>query len=271
MDWYYAMGQTRFGPVPEQDLRDLVASGRLGPDTLVWCAGFEAWQALAAVPGLAELLPSGPGSPAPADAFAEAPGGEAGTVPEERWRAQARPDEDTDPHPWLRWIARGFDSWIFSLSIGFVGVGALALTVPAAAAWLETMPLLLWGAVWAVAMVLLEAFVLSVKGTTPGKWLFGMRVALRSGGAPTFPVALRRTVLVWWRGLGLNLPVVSLITMVVAHSTLTREGETSWDRDTGLVVSHRRMSIGRALLAVVTGALLFAVALGLTLLGEGPA
>lgn len=270
MDWYYAIGQTRFGPVPEEELRSLVASGRLGPGVLVWSAGFEDWKALGAVPELAALLPPGPGAADAVDAWTDAAGGEAGTVPEETGRAGERPAEDTKPHPWLRWIARGFDSWIFSLSIGFVGVGALAFTVPAAAAWVEAMPFLLWLVIWPVGMVLLEAFILSVKGTTPGKWLFGMRVAHRSGGAPTFPVALRRTALVWWRGLGLNLPLVSLVTMIAAHLNLTNEGETSWDRDTGLVVSHRRMSIGRAALALVTGVLLFAVALGLMVLGEGP-
>ena len=65
--------------------------------------------------------------------------------------------------------------------------------------------------------------------------------------------------MVWWRGLGMGVPVVMLVTQARAHSKLSRGDATSWDRDTGQVVLHRSMSGGRAALAVLSGIVLFAI------------
>ncbi len=44
MDWFYANGDSRHGPVPEDALDGLVARGEIGADTLVWRAGMEDWE-----------------------------------------------------------------------------------------------------------------------------------------------------------------------------------------------------------------------------------
>lgn len=43
MNWYWVENNERRGPVTDEALRALVASGRVGPETLVWREGFEAW------------------------------------------------------------------------------------------------------------------------------------------------------------------------------------------------------------------------------------
>jgi uncharacterized RDD family membrane protein YckC len=255
MDWYYAIGRTRYGPLEERQLRELFVSGRIGPGTLVWSPDLEDWTPLSDVAEFASLLAAGPEPPA-----------------DEETATLASPDaaEDARPHPWSRWLARGYDSSIFSLAFGFVGIGALSLTVPAAAAWAAELPLLVYTVADVLVLIGLESFFLSVRGTTPGKWIFGIRVVPVSGGMPSFSVALRRTALVWWRGLGLGLPVVSLVTQIVAYSNLSREGRTSWDRDTGQVVVHRRMTIGRAVLALAAGVALFAILVAANMPVEPP-
>jgi uncharacterized RDD family membrane protein YckC len=49
MNWHYAVGQQRFGPVSEQELARLAAAGTIGADTLVWREGMSNWQRYAEV------------------------------------------------------------------------------------------------------------------------------------------------------------------------------------------------------------------------------
>jgi uncharacterized RDD family membrane protein YckC len=44
MQWYYAEGGQQKGPVEDLALDELVRSGTVRDDTLVWCAGMEAWE-----------------------------------------------------------------------------------------------------------------------------------------------------------------------------------------------------------------------------------
>lgn len=44
MNWYYADAGKPAGPVPAEQLDELVRSGRVPPETLVWCEGMANWQ-----------------------------------------------------------------------------------------------------------------------------------------------------------------------------------------------------------------------------------
>src|SRR2546426_1527287 len=44
MNWYYAEGAQQAGPVSEEELLRLVASGKIRSDTLVWHEGLANWQ-----------------------------------------------------------------------------------------------------------------------------------------------------------------------------------------------------------------------------------
>ena len=46
MEWYYAEGQERRGPVSENELQSLIAAGRVTPDTRVWNQSFTDWRPL---------------------------------------------------------------------------------------------------------------------------------------------------------------------------------------------------------------------------------
>jgi hypothetical protein len=64
--WYYGSSAGQNGPVEEQELRALIASGGLGPETLVWREGMKDWLSLRAVPELASTVPlayAPPGAP----------------------------------------------------------------------------------------------------------------------------------------------------------------------------------------------------------------
>lgn len=46
MNWHYAVGNQQTGPVSEAQLDDLVRSGKINQDTLVWHEGMAGWQPL---------------------------------------------------------------------------------------------------------------------------------------------------------------------------------------------------------------------------------
>jgi GYF domain 2 len=50
--WFFASDGQQQGPVPETQLRDLIARGSVTPDTLVWSEGMAGWQKAGEIPGL---------------------------------------------------------------------------------------------------------------------------------------------------------------------------------------------------------------------------
>ena len=69
-NWFYASDGQQKGPLPEAQLRDLIARGMVRPDTLVWTEGMSGWQKAAEIPG---LIPSAGAPPAFPPAQAGAP------------------------------------------------------------------------------------------------------------------------------------------------------------------------------------------------------
>lgn len=50
--WFYARGQQKTGPVPESELKSLIAAGTISGDDLVWTEGMAAWTKASTVPEL---------------------------------------------------------------------------------------------------------------------------------------------------------------------------------------------------------------------------
>lgn len=62
MDWYYANGSERVGPIDDEAFRALVADGVIAPETLVWNADLEnwvAWGKLNTPPPIPQAAPGG--------------------------------------------------------------------------------------------------------------------------------------------------------------------------------------------------------------------
>jgi hypothetical protein len=50
--WFFASAGKQEGPFPEPQFRELIATGRVTPDTLVWSDGLSGWEKASDVPGL---------------------------------------------------------------------------------------------------------------------------------------------------------------------------------------------------------------------------
>jgi uncharacterized RDD family membrane protein YckC len=146
------------------------------------------------------------------------------------------------PRPWVRYWARMLDIYLVSILAGI----AIGFVNPDAFNGGEQ--LLAMGAIF--AWIFIEAFLLSTAGTTPGKWLFKIRLSTSSGDKLDFSSALSRSFKVWWRGLGTGFPIAALITEIVAYNRLVKNGMSTWDRDGGFIVTHERIGVIRILVAI---------------------
>lgn len=97
----------------------------------------------------------------------------------------------------------------------------------------------------------LEAFLLAWFGTTPGKYLFRLRVEDHRGGRPGFVRALGRSLLVFLLGMGCTLPLLVWLANFLAFLRLQNRGSTVWDERMCTVVRQERMSRQRALVILV--------------------
>lgn len=144
--------------------------------------------------------------------------------------------------PWIRLFARNIDQVLGALPwipvVLFIAPGLLSSRI-------------VLTCLVVVGSTLVNAALFALFGTTPGKWMLGVMVRDSIGEKLAFKDALWREWDVLFRGMGLGIPLVSLITGGIAYGTLTSSGETSWDRDGGFTVSHRPVSILGGTMAVV--------------------
>lgn len=255
-DWFFVRDGARVGPRSRAELEALFSTGVLPPETLVWTTGMESWRAAAELPEF-QYATQRAGAPPPIPpldrtaAYGWPPAAEPAPSYE---AAPAAAGEDAQPRPWLRWAARLIDFGCFCILLGiFTELLAPGATTRINEYALNTIALAL--------MVPLEAMALSAFGTTPGKSLLRIRVANKDGSRLDFGTAFNRSVQVWMRGMAFGIPIIMLGTMAYAHSRLTNKGQTSWDENLGLTVTHAKVTtLGWIVLAVFFMMVLLAVA-----------
>jgi uncharacterized RDD family membrane protein YckC len=145
--------------------------------------------------------------------------------------------------PWVRFWARMFDLLFFSVITSFISFIFLPILYNMSEIYFSMLILFVW--------VFVESILLSTWGTTPGKLFLKIRLKTSEGKKPTFSTAIERSFSVWWSGLGIGFPIVSLFTLSYAHKKLLKDGITSWDRDGGFVVTHMRIGLIRAFIIIL--------------------
>ncbi len=159
---------------------------------------------------------------------------------------------DTGLHPWRRFFARTIDLF-FAVPLLIALHVILPLLFPSKASQIVgalTNPItaaviIYW--LW----VPVEAALLATIGTTPAKWIFGIRVLKFDGRKLAFAEALKRAAFACILGDGLGIPGAALFTRAYAYDRLKKTETTAWDTACGSVVHHSQWGAGRFIGATV--------------------
>ncbi len=242
MDIYWIKDKRQCGPSTVPDVISQLQAGDLTPETLGWHAGCSGWQPLRELPALADFL--GERQEEKAEASEEAQDHPAANVAAEEQDAPAPTSEPPAaqqelplpgapklqggstpvylPSPVARLLARLVDYALYTVLYGaFIQLRG----IPYDATLLLTVNPLLW-----LPMLVLEAWLLSTWGTTPGKAVLGIRLTT-FGDAPrlSFLRALLRSLMVFSFGMAFMIPQLLPIMLVFEYWMLRRRGITLWD------------------------------------------
>ena len=148
-------------------------------------------------------------------------------------------------HPWRRYFARMFDYGWITLLIS--AIFYVVFRIRPLSNWLSVF--IQYGS-FLLAMPI-QAMMLHVWGTTPGKWLFGLTVLSENGNKLEYYIAMDREWQALLRGYGLGLPVFSLVRLIMSFC-FYRDARLNWDDDTEI----QYHSFGRKSKALVAAAVI---------------
>jgi hypothetical protein len=149
---------------------------------------------------------------------------------------RAKAGRTSEPRPWNRLGARLFDYaiWGIVLALLLSELRGAGIVPDNAAFWLGhplVAPMLITGT-W----IVIETLLMASLGTTPGKWLFGCYLQFSISDAyanrsmrSQLLRALKRSVRVWWEGMGCGFPLLAPILIAVAYERVVQNQETDWD------------------------------------------
>ncbi|MGL4090699.1 RDD family protein [Agrobacterium cavarae] len=248
--WYYNVGQEREGPVSKEQVRALIASGKIVRDAYVWREGMADWEIVGTHPEFADAFVTPPPVPVvtpPPVPSKSQPLGSCFAASE-----PVQPEMDAAPRlrPWPRFWARIFDMLLIGPLLSVCIVVASALYAPRLYMTIFTYDMLFGFIILPIVGVVL-AICMALFGNTPGKAILGVRVPVMPE-ANRFSFYLKREFKVWFWAFALGIPVVFLITFIVQYWRLATGRPAVYDKHNLPVVanpSKLRLTLGIALVA----------------------
>ena len=246
MEFFLNIDGQKVGPLTIYDVREKLRREQITPDTKAWVKGMEQWQPLRELGPLKESVEI---------QIADA-GDKEITISEAERRMlskQTGTQSTEKPRPWLRFWARQID-----LNIHFTFV-ALMLKVtgfaPPDSVYLMTTHIAIW-----TSWIFIETMLLLSFGTTPGKWILNIQLHHEDNKTLDLNTVLRRSASVWFRGIGMGIPLLNIFCGALSYSSLNTQGKTQWDRAQNLKISHGPISELR-----VAGAVLVLIGMAIAL------
>ncbi|MEZ5324121.1 MAG: RDD family protein [Verrucomicrobiales bacterium] len=243
MEFYLLKDGERSGPFKIFHIVEMLRAKQVNETDLGWCSVDDDWKPLKDIPALKGLLSE------PADVVDEDEDSVA-TFPVTNSSVAKMVENANAARPWMRYLARVLDcSVMFHLfaligaQLGLIPVTIFTLETPSIYAG-EGMDLVTSTGLWILATyvwVFIESWLLSTYGTTPGKFLFNLRVVHEDGSLMTYKQALRRSLTVWLRGYGLGIFPLREMLSVMSFIALMQDGKTPWDEQQSLNVAHGGM------------------------------
>lgn len=133
-------------------------------------------------------------------------------------------EQHTQPkHPVRRFLARYLDRALLGLLLE--GIVIVLLRIRPVDDFLQFLIALLS----ILLLIPTESIMLHLFGTTPGKWLSGIRIESCDGGNLSRKASFDRTIRVMTHGVGWYIPIYSIYRMHKSYRMYTEEGRTLWD------------------------------------------
>lgn len=222
--WYYGSEEEKQGPHSRDELADLVKRGELAEDARVFSESSGEWHSLDEAFKAAGTL--------------DVPV----TMRKEKKEEIVKEGDETQARPWTRFFARGTDyilfTFVLSLLLGLIGV-PFFIASPIVA---YIVAVFLW--------CFVEAACIAGWATTPGKWILGVSVHKVGGRKLSYGEALSRALSVWLLGMAAGLPLVMIVTWIVACVKLSNQKVTSWDARGEIAVSHKKLNWFRIVITI---------------------
>lgn len=267
MQWYYSADGAAVGPHSADDIEDLFATGEVAADTLVWRKGFAEWTPLGDTDEFAQLADAGLPPPLPpAQRKAAAYGADDDVLvadPLADDRRAGRHDDDTRvttfpftaatvapvlAGPWTRYFARSIDMIIITLLLPTALYLGLRLASPQLSAKILSLDAPAMGLLLLPLAFLANAIIITLFGNSLGKALFAIRAE------PNDPDRhfgwgsnIVREFRVWFQGMALYIPLLSLFTMIPAFRRVLRGAPTTYDLGRVSVRSYSQSRLRRTL------------------------
>lgn len=205
MDIWIIRDGEKSGPFHDYDIRRRISAGELEAGSPAWHEGLASWTTLAEIDLFkGEFLPE----PTPAPVVEEP--------------IILPPPVPGPPRILRRFWARWFDIYLYVAIWWFLfwlaGRDIESLLKNQLVALTRLIP---W---FVIEILLIHRF-----GTTPGKWLLGIRVFNADGSKLTLAQSTRRSLRTYIVGIGLGVPFVMLFCMGLSAYTARKIGATVWD------------------------------------------
>jgi hypothetical protein len=259
-EWFFLKGTREVGPFTREQIQSLFLSSSINEDTFPWRPGYPDWAPLSAFEEFGAVPPRS----TPLAAGQRHAPSDQGEGPAPQWEpTNAVPNSivtdqwiDESPHPWRRYFARAVDNFFWAMLIVLILGIAVAVYDPQMA---EKMDGLFEGPGGRVADLIAtliiclipNAIMIGLTGGNLGKGLFGICVLDREDRPIGLWLSFKRECRVLVFGLGLGIPIVSLVTLIIAYQKLKKDGLTSWDQAMNLKVVHRKPGLKQNLAYVV--------------------
>jgi uncharacterized RDD family membrane protein YckC len=237
--WYYIENNKQIGPVSAKTIQEMYDASVLNADSYLWTEGNDDWLHLKGFEEFKTNLKTN----APPPFHLEKP-----SLNVTNLITTSGPQI----RPWVRYFARFIDIILFSLFIGTVlGILSFLISKPLNLPSLFDLDETLLGIILLFVMVFLEPILLATWGTTPGKALLCVSLRTNQGKKLTYSEGLNRSFSIWAKGLGIGIPLISMIALIISYSQLTKHKITTWDKYGNYVVTHRKINALRIIICIL--------------------
>jgi len=265
MEVWLIQNGNKFGPIHDYVIRERITTGDLGADDFVWHEGLAGWTRLGEIELFCGDLERVEDRLVEIDTFKDkskdvdagaSVGEEDSTLKQENRPAL----NDKKPRHlvrrfWARWLDLMAYTAVWWLLMYWLGrdIGA-AIRNP----WIQLSIYIPW--------FMVEAWMIQKFGTTPGKWLLGLKVRNDDHSLLTLKAAIWRSIRVMITGVGFGWGLLAVLCQAMSWFTTKRIGRPVWDFLGGHQVIVKPLN-GFKVAAVVV---LFLISLQLQMAVRGP-